>query len=142
MSVPRSDVLGQIGSAPGRNVVEQSDGKVVGAFAKYRANPIQESEETKLVRFLANGAGLDTTFGADGVATVPKLSQISVDGNSRVLGGGGARLMRFTLAGGVDTSFGSSGVAGIASQMIAAPVFQKDGRIVVVTSNGLNRLWR
>lgn len=142
MSTPLADLQQVWLAGPrGRVVLEQPDGKVVAVTAKLR-NGLTDPGKSELFRFLANGRGFDLTFATNGVYEGPVLREIALDSNLRIVAGTASNsVMRFTNSGELDASFGNGGVAAAAGDVNSVPVFQKDGRILVVTSAGINRFW-
>jgi hypothetical protein len=123
------------------------DGSVVVPVAKVAA----EISGICLGKIAANG-GADPNFGADGVGPMVEsggdASGILRDSAGRFVvtmrHGNYTQVARFNPNGAVDRTFGVNGVATIEMPGAADArgiAVQKDGRIVVVTDNGLLRLW-
>jgi uncharacterized delta-60 repeat protein len=106
----------------------QPDGKIVAAATGIPGGG-------QVGRFNMDGT-LDTTFGTNGIATVPlnaALLAFQSDGKIIVTGGqlGSALMARLNSNGQLDTTFGSGGVAPLVSFGSSAIALQSDGKIVI-----------
>jgi uncharacterized delta-60 repeat protein len=117
-------------------VAIQSDGKIVVAGGVPGSNGFTVPA---VLRFLSNG-GLDTSFGAKGVAVPPNrfgsygAAAIQPDGKI-VVGTSGissvnGEVDRFTSTGKLDSSFGSNGAVTFKLSSVSGIALQPDGRIL------------
>jgi len=136
--------------------IQASTGNIVVAGADSAATPPSPPASTNYPAAVArydSGGNTDTTFGASGVATVPKIVApyahvvLQSDGKAIVAGlgdsstGGAMTVARFTTSGSLDTTFGSGGVAtghapASIGDAIRAVGLQSTGKIVVAGTDG------
>jgi uncharacterized delta-60 repeat protein len=106
----------------------QPDGKIVAAATGVPSGG-------QVARFNPDGT-LDTTFGTNGIASVPlnaALLAFQPDGKVIVTGGrlGTASMARLNSNGQPDTTFGTGGVAPLVSFGSSAIALESDGKIVI-----------
>jgi uncharacterized delta-60 repeat protein len=106
----------------------QSDGKIVATATAIPGGG-------QVGRFNTDGS-LDTTFGVNGIATLPLTAAqmaLQSDGNVIVTGGNGRTFVmaRLNSNGQLDPTFGSGGVAPLVTFLPSVIALQADGKILI-----------
>ncbi len=111
----------------GKAIAVQSDGKIV------LAGSVVFSSEISIVRYNTDGS-LDTTFGTNGIVTIPETSLLAnnivvqLDGKIII---GASDLFRFNTDGSTDTTFGDKGVVKLPKGLVEVIAIQSDEKIIV-----------
>ncbi|BAZ13172.1 hypothetical protein NIES4071_50110 [Calothrix sp. NIES-4071] len=137
-------VVTNFGEDFGRNVLVQSDGKIILAGYIGNGNP-----DYVLVRYNADGS-LDTTFGSSGKVNGTNGHVAALQSDGKILVGGRVQipnvaefdfsLARYNNDGSLDTSFGNAGRSIVSigvGEEIDSIAIQADGKIVVA-----GHVWR
>jgi uncharacterized delta-60 repeat protein len=122
------------GSDEARDVVIQSDGKIVVCG-------VANTNNTGIVRYNSD-ASLDVTFDGDGIQTIlnAKCASLAIQPDGKIIGTGSLNnanhvVFRLNLNGSFDTTFGTNGfVSTTLSGSFADANVLNDGKIVVVGS--------
>ena len=119
------------------DIVLQPDGRIIVAGFKSDyatgANPA-----SYFARYLPSGA-IDGSFGSGGTLLVPQGfsgAVLAVQGDGKILAGGGQKLMRLLASGAPDAAFGTGGVATISGAYATDLAIQPDGKLVLAVQAG------